>query len=141
MPLSRSREALVTYRLVSVVLAASFVLVAAACVPRPSPLVPALQPLPIFAAESSSVDTIAPGLVHRSYWAARGPWAIQVLDVDRAACWSIVALKANGQAVGRARTSELVRSYADSLAGATGARQAGRGGAIASGSMVGGGRP
>jgi hypothetical protein len=59
------------------------------------------------------VDTIAPGLVHRSYWAARGPWAIQLLEVDRAACWSFVALKAEGQAIGRARTSELVRSYAD----------------------------
>jgi len=100
-------------RSTSGVLVAGCSLVVAACVPRPSPLVPSLPPLPVFVAESSTVDAIAPGLIHRSYWAARGPWAIQLLDVDRAACWSVMALKAGGQAVGRERTSELVRAFAD----------------------------
>jgi hypothetical protein len=104
-----------------VVLAGSVALIATSCAPRPSPLIPSLQPLPPFAAESSAVDTIAPGLVHRFYWAARGPWAIHVLDVDRAACWSLAALKAGGQAVGRERTSVLVAALADSLAGSPGA--------------------
>jgi hypothetical protein len=126
-------------RSTSGVLVAGCSLVVAACVPRPSPLVPSLQPLPVFAAESLSVDTIAPGLVHRSYWAARGPWAIQVLDVDRAACWSLVALKAGGQAVGRERTSDLVRAYADSLGDSTGTQQPARSGAAASRALVGGG--
>jgi hypothetical protein len=102
-------------RLASVVLAGCVTIVAA-CVPRPSPRVATLPSLPVLAAESSTVDTVAPGLVHRSYWVARGPWAIQVLDADRAACWSLVALKAGGQAVGRERTSVLVRALADSLA-------------------------
>jgi len=96
-----------------VVLVVCAALAAAACARHPSSLVSPLPSLPAFAAESTSVDTIAPGLVHRSYWAARGPWAIQLLDVDRSACWSLVALKAGGQAVGRERTSELVRWYAD----------------------------
>ncbi|MEK7667490.1 MAG: LptF/LptG family permease, partial [Gemmatimonadota bacterium] len=50
----------------------------------------------MFAAETVRVGTVGPGLVHRYYWAARGPWAIHLLDVDRAACWSVVALKAGG---------------------------------------------
>jgi hypothetical protein len=85
------------------------------------------------------VDTIAPGLIHRSYWAARGPWAIQLLDVDRAACWSFVALKAGGQAIGRGRTSALVRAFAASLGDSTGARSSAQGGAVASRGLVGGG--
>jgi hypothetical protein len=109
------RDALVSRLPASVVLA-SAVAIVAACVPRPSPRVAALPSLPVLAAESSTVDTVAPGLVHRSYWIARGPWAIQVLDVDRAVCWSLVALKAGGRAVGRERTSVLVRALADSPA-------------------------
>ena len=92
----------------------AFLFLAAACARHHSGRVPPLPSLPAFAAESSTVDTIAPGLIHRSYWVARGPGAIQILDVDRAACWSLVALKAGGQAVGRARTSELVRALTDS---------------------------
>lgn len=127
-----------TYRLVSGVVACA-ALIATACTPRSSPLAPALLPLPVFASESSSVDTIAPGLIHRSYWVARGPWAIQVLDVDRTACWSLVALKAEGQAIGRARTSDLVRAYADSLGDSTGTQQPARSGAAVSRALVGGG--
>jgi hypothetical protein len=37
-----------------------------------------------------------------------GPWAIQVLEVDRAACWTLTSIKAGQQAVGRIRTSELI---------------------------------
>ena len=121
----------------------AFVFLAAGCVRPPAVRVQPLQPMPVFAAESSTVDTIAPGLVHRSYWAARGPWAIQVLDVDLAACWSLAALKAGGQAVGRERTSVLVRAYADSLAGSlegpAGAAQSARAGVAVSRGSVGGG--
>jgi hypothetical protein len=106
-------------------------LLSAACVRHPAGRVPPLASLPDFAAESSTVDTVAVGLVHRSYWAARGPWAVHLLDVDRAACWSIVALKAGGQAVGRERTSALVRAFADSTA--TRSRRDGSAGVIAGG--------
>jgi hypothetical protein len=110
------------------------------CVRHPAVRTPPLQPLPAFAAESSTVDTIAPGLVHRSWWAARGPWAIQLLDVDRAACWSFVALKSGGQGVGRERTSALIRAFADALGDSTtGAGPSVRGGAVVSRGFVGGG--
>ena len=135
---SRAPGALVTNRLVSGVVACA-ALIATACTPRPSPLAPVLLPLPVFAAESSSVDTLAPGLIHRSYWAARGPWAIQLLDVDRGACWSLVARKAGGQAVGRELTSALVRAFADSLRDSIGARPVARGGPVGSRPVVGGG--
>jgi len=77
----------------------------------------ALPPLPAFAAESTRIDTVAPGVLHRFLWAARGPWAIHILDVDRAACWGFAPLKAGGQAVGRERTSELVRAFAGEARG------------------------
>ena len=117
----------------------AFVFLAAGCVRPPAVRVQPLQPLPVIAAESSTVDTIAPGLIHRSYWTARGPWAIQLLDVDRAACWSLVALKAGGQAVGRERTSAMVRALAASTGDSTGARRSAGGGSVASRGLVGGG--
>ena len=82
---------------------------AAACAHRAPPLAP-LPPLPVaqFAAESLRVDTVAPGLVHTYLWSARGPWAVHVLDVDLGACWSLAAVKAGAQAVGRERTSALL---------------------------------
>jgi len=72
----------------------------------------ALAPLPTLAADSVRTDTIGPGLVHAYVWLARGPWAVHILDVDRSACWSAVAVKAGGQAVGRERPSEAVRALA-----------------------------
>jgi hypothetical protein len=86
---------------------------AAACAHRTPPL-PALPPLPVteFAAESLRVDTVAPGLVHTYLWSARGPWAVHVLDADLGACWSLVAVKAGAQAVGRERTSALLGGLA-----------------------------
>ena len=61
------------------------------------------------------VDTIAPGVRHWQFWITEGPWRINVLDVDRSACWTPVALKAGGRAIGREKTSLLVRAYADSM--------------------------
>ena len=83
--------------------AGTALLLLAACAPaRPARLAPLTLP----AAESVRVDTIAPGLVHYDIWSSHGPWAIQLLDADRA-CWSAVALKAGGQAIGRAPAREL----------------------------------
>ena len=86
---------------------------AAGCAHRTPPL-PPLPPLPVaqFAAESLRVDTVAPGLVHTYLWSARGPWAVHVLDADLGACWSLAAVKAGAQAVGRERTSVLLDGLA-----------------------------
>ena len=56
-----------------------------------------------------SVDTIAPGVLHRSYVARQGPWVVHVLDVDLRRCWTPVAVKGSAAAAGRTRTSELAR--------------------------------
>ncbi|MGH7721059.1 MAG: phosphodiester glycosidase family protein, partial [Gemmatimonadaceae bacterium] len=50
------------------------------------------------------------------FYRAQGPWAIHVLEVDLARCWTPIALKAGAAAVGRATTAALVRALADSLA-------------------------
>jgi len=98
---------------VRIVLPTLWLLGATACAHRTPPL-PALPPLPVteFAAESLRVDTVAPGLVHTYLWSARGPWAVHVLDADLGACWSLAAVKAGAQAVGRERTSALLDGLA-----------------------------
>jgi hypothetical protein len=47
-------------------------------------------------------------VVHHTVVRNDGPWAIHVLEVDRAACWTLMSLKAGQQAVGRIKTSELI---------------------------------
>lgn len=69
----------------------------------PSPLQP-----PAFAADTARATLIAPGVLHRFYYRASGPFAIHVLDVDRSACWSPAALKGDTTAAGRVRTSVLL---------------------------------
>ena len=83
----------------------------------PITTVRALPPLPAlrFASDQMRVDTVAPGIKHWQFWINKGPWAINVLDVDRGACWTPVALKAGGRAIGREKTSVLIRAYADSM--------------------------
>jgi hypothetical protein len=63
------------------------------------------------------VDTIARGVLHRRFLATEGPWAVNVLDVDRAACWNAVAAKGAEGAVGRDKTSELVRQAVEAVGG------------------------
>src|SRR5262245_17609753 len=58
--------------------------------------------------DTGNTDTIAPGALHRSFLVRQGPWAIHVLDIDRAACWSPIAVKGATGAVGRTKTSELI---------------------------------
>ena len=112
-------------RTVAVPMSAVFALLWASCARLPVSREQSLIPLAMLAADSVRSDTIGPGLVHTYVWSARGPWAINVLDVDRSACWSVAAVKAGGQAVGRERTSELVRALAartrEAVAGAVNA--------------------
>jgi Phosphodiester glycosidase len=72
--------------------------------PRWSPDLPA----PSLRADVATVDTVARGVLHRAFVINSAPWAIHMLDVDRAACWRPVALKGGrGGAVGREKTSVI----------------------------------
>lgn len=72
---------------------------------------PRLTPLPApFQADSVRTDLVAPGLIHHWFWSARGPWSVQVLEADRSQCWTPLAVKAGGGAVGREPTSALLQS-------------------------------
>ena len=76
----------------------------------PGALVPrggALSGLPRFG-DRQLQDTLARGVVLHRLVVDSAPWAIQILDIDRRACWSLGAVKAGGAAVGRAKTTELL---------------------------------
>lgn len=74
---------------------------------RPTPPLPTLP----FAADSLREQIVRPGVVRRFIYAASGPWAIHVLDVDLG-CYSAVAVKGASGAVGREKTSVLLRNLA-----------------------------
>lgn len=78
----------------------------------------ALPARPIVA-DSGSTVIIATGVVQHTMFRAAGPWAIHVLDVDRTACWTLAALKADTVAAGRELTSALLargRTTGDTVA-------------------------
>lgn len=79
--------------------------------PAVLPLPAALPPL-AYRADSTASDTLVAGVVHHAYRVSSGPWAINVLEVDRTRCWTLATLKAASQAVGRSRTTDLVESGA-----------------------------
>src|SRR5688572_20064751 len=62
--------------------------------------------------DTGDVTTIAYGSLHRAYLVRQGPWAVHVLDIDRSACWTPVAVKGATGAAGRSTTSSLVGSLA-----------------------------
>jgi hypothetical protein len=51
---------------------------------------------------------VLPGVTRRFLYAASGPWAVHVLDVDRRQCWSAIAAKSGSAAAGRATTSSIL---------------------------------
>ena len=61
--------------------------------------------------DTGITDTIAAGALHRSFLVRQGPWAVHVLDIDRAACWNPVAVKGASGAAGRTTTSALTASF------------------------------
>jgi hypothetical protein len=102
---------------VSVVGAAVGVAVLAGCAPW-QPAAPALPAVPaasysFVAAGLADADTLratelAPGVTHHYIRDLRGPWAIHVIEVDRARCAPLLqARKPAGTLAGRATTSEL----------------------------------
>ena len=90
--------------------AASAVAVAAiaACALRPVEVSTAPLVLP-FQVDSQRAEVVAAGVVHRFIHSSTGPWAVHVLDVDRDACYSAVAVKGFAGAIGRKKTSAMLR--------------------------------
>lgn len=100
-------------------------LLAGACA-RPAPVrePSELPPLdaPALAADSVHAREVSLGVTHRYYWMREGPWAVHVLDIDRAHCWRLEAAKAGAGAAGRATTTSIAAEHArhagNSVAGA-----------------------
>ena len=97
-----------------------FLLTSVACfrAGRATPALPrwsADLPAPRIAGETGTTDTIAAGVLHRSFLVRQEPWVIHVLDVDLAACRTAVAIKGASGAAGRTKTSALVGSVLDAI--------------------------
>lgn len=73
---------------------------------RPAVLAP--LPLAALGADSARSDTIARGVVVHRLWIPAGPWAVQIMEVDRRSCWMPVASKGGETAAGRMTTTEIV---------------------------------
>ena len=73
---------------------------------------PVLAPLP-WPADTLRTSVIADGVSTRYLYIPRGPWAVQVLDVDLSRCTAAEALKgvsaAPAGAIGRVKTTDLLR--------------------------------
>lgn len=67
---------------------------------------------PSIAADSVRTAAVAPGVAHHYYWMREGPWAVHVLDIDRARCWTLGAAKAGDAAIGRGATSAIAERRA-----------------------------
>jgi len=78
--------------------------------PTEGPRMPAL-PFPV---DSFRVSQPQPRVFHYFIHSSRGPWAIHVLDVDRNACYSAVAVKGAPGAVGRAKTTDILKQLSTS---------------------------
>jgi hypothetical protein len=80
----------------------------AACGARvelPGPAAPSVYS---FATDTNRVDVVAPGVTHRFIYSQTGPWAIHVLDVDLAQCYTAIAVKGSDGAAGRMKTSTML---------------------------------
>jgi hypothetical protein len=70
---------------------------------------PPLAPLP-FSADTVRSEIVADGVVHRFIYSAKGPWAINVLDVDLGKCNAIQAVKGVPGAAGRVKATDALAS-------------------------------
>lgn len=84
-----------------------FSLLAAACGGRSS-YSAALPALP-FPADTNTTEALRRGVIHRYIYSSTGPWAIHVLEVDLDRCYRGLALKGAAGAIGREKTSVLLR--------------------------------
>lgn len=90
---------------------ACLLLLTACARPPLATLAPSAFPFPV---DSVRVRRVADGALLHSVHSPRGPWAIQVLDVRLDRGYSARAVKGAPGAVGRAKTSELMRTLAQS---------------------------
>ena len=67
----------------------------------------ALAPLP-FPVDTTRMEQVSPGVLRRYIYSPKGPWAINVLDVDLSQCNRAEAVKGADSAAGRAKTSVLL---------------------------------
>lgn len=87
-----------------------WLLVLAACARAPvSTLAPEAFPFPV---DSVRVRRVAAGVVLHAVYSPRGPWVIHLLDVRLDRGYSARAVKGFPGAVGRAKTSDLMRDLA-----------------------------
>ena len=89
---------------------AAATLLAACAGARPSALAPSALP---FAVDTILSQQVRPGVQHHYLYSRTGPWAIHVLDVRLDRCYTALAVKGAPGAVGRARTSDLMRTLAE----------------------------
>lgn len=76
---------------------------------------PALRPSALpFAVDTLRTQRLGNGAQHLYLYSAVGPWAIHVLDVRLDRCTSALAVKGAPGAVGRTKTSDLLRTLAES---------------------------
>ncbi|HYC53305.1 MAG TPA: phosphodiester glycosidase family protein [Gemmatimonadaceae bacterium] len=67
----------------------------------------ATLPLP-FVADTQRAERVSDGVTRQFIYSASGPWAINVLEVDRRSCYSAVAVKGFPNSIGRRKTSDLL---------------------------------
>lgn len=76
------------------------------------PVVPPSLPFPI---DTSRATLVSRGATHWFLYSSRGPWAINALVIDRAACLSARAVKGFPTAMGREKTSVLLARLDDTV--------------------------
>lgn len=92
---------------IACVVVASLALLTGGCARAARTPAPVALPFP---ADSMHARQIRPGVTHRYIYASSGPWAIHTLDVDLRRCYSPVVVKGFAGAIGRERTSMLLRN-------------------------------
>lgn len=85
-------------------------LLMSACVRAPV-MVIATEAFP-FAVDSARTQKLGDGVLRHELHSPAGPWRIHVLDVRLDRCYSAVAVKGAPGAIGRAKTSDLMRELA-----------------------------
>jgi hypothetical protein len=112
---SRSEDDLPGMPLARRIVACVVPILVAACgahVELPGPAAPSVYS---FATDTHRVDVVAPGVTHRFIYSQTGPWAIHVLDVDLAQCYTAIAVKGSDGAAGRMKTSAMLANLRATL--------------------------
>src|SRR5690349_8798497 len=72
-----------------------------------------IPPLAVsFPTDTVRSHLVADGVIQRHIWSPKGPWAIEVLDVDLSRGYCAIAVKGAAGATGRTKTSVLLTDLA-----------------------------